>query len=355
MDTMLQYTIYTNMFRVDETAIKELEMRAEKGEPEALFALGRYHYCTNSQHNSMDMAKEYLLKAQACGVDEADVALATMYRRGFMGVVDRQKAEELIQNAAQRGCRYAIETLVSDMIYGLYGKTIDLSGAIKWLNELLNEGEHPMWYSLMGCALLQNNELTEASKWFAKATEKGIIDAYSDLAYTLSHDEEGELIDKAAYITTLKRGADMRDGVSTLLLALCKMERYEDAGMYEQLFLIKEFMINLEQSVAQGCNSAAYYLGNIYLEGNYGIKSDYRKAWKWFVRGSELLSSDCYECMYDMMEKRLVEGVSITPDMCALNGARCGSERLSNCVVDAYRNGRLKEYATEIEQCYMNH
>lgn len=348
-----EYTNYTNLFRLDEAAIKNLEERANEGDAEALFALGRYHYCTNNRQDAMTLAEGYLLKAQAQGVAEADVALAIMYRRGATGSVDKNKAKMILQNAAQKGCKYAIETLIMDMIYGMNGKPVNIHKAMEWLEKLMKEEEYPVWDYLMGCASQQSNDVAAAKRWLENAVERGITEAYSDLAYTLLDYTDDAAANRKAYITTLQRGATEGDGVSTMLLALSRVERYEEAGTYERMLLGQELLLNLERATKQGCGSAAYYLGCVYAEGSYGIAQDYGKAWRCFVRGSELRSNDCYEVMYDMIENRLTKDCSISPDMCALNGARYGSERLAAVVVEIYRQGGLTEYAGEIEQYYM--
>lgn len=350
---MLQYTSYANIFRLDEAAINALKERAEKGDAQALFGLGRYYYCTNLDQRSMALAEDCLSKAQAMGLAEADVALAIMYRRGALGRVDRVKAQEMLQNAAERGCKYAIEILIMDMIYGMYGKPANTTGAIEWLEKLIKEDDYPMWSYLMGCAVQRTNDMDSANLWFNIAVKNGIIEAYSDLAYSILVDADNEPANYGAYISTLKRGADMGDGVCTMLLALSKIERYDEAGMYERLLMGRELLLNLERAIRLGCNSAACYLGCIYAEGRYGMDIDYGKAWQWFVRGSELLSSDCYEAMCEMIEKGIIKESCISLEMCALKGARCGSEGLTSRVVEIYRQGGLTEYAEEIEQYYM--
>ena len=350
---MLRYTVYTNLFRIDEATLKNIEVRARNGEPEALFALGRYHYCTNSNPDSLTIAKECFGKAQASGLLEADVALATMYRRGMIGAIDRKKANRLLQHASDNGCKYAIEIMLTDKIYGWNGAEMDVAGATQQLEELLAQEEYPMWYYLMGCAKQQAQDMDAAGKWYERAIEKGIIDACSDLAYVKSHNEDGEMINEQAYITYLKRGAEMQDGVCVTLLALCRIERYEEAGTYERLLLSKELIVNLERAVALGCNTAAYYLGQVYLNGMYGIDTNYDRAWKWFIRGTALLSEDCYECAYYMLTEGYKPADNLDSDTCALNGARCGSTRLAIEVAKAYMQGKLAEHAQEIEEYFI--
>ena len=61
----------------------------------------------------------------------------------------------------------------------------------------------------------------------------------------------------------------------------------------------------------------------------------------------------CFERMFYMISDGLIDKPTDVKDMLALYGARLGRRKLIDETVEAYLNGRLSEFASEIEQYYL--
>lgn len=354
------FTSFSNMFLLAPQTISILEDYAEKENRFAMFALGRYHLCTQLQQDSMEKAKNYIIGAHELGLPEATVSLSMMYAYGDIGMVDRARANALLESAMREECEYAAEIYLRNIIFGLGGTPRDPLKAIGHCDRLLENDirhygpgeENPMWYYYRGCARQTVTGISSASDDYRKAAEMGVIRAWADLAITCSHNDEGEMTDRDAYLKAIEYGSSKTDYLCRYLLAISKVGNYDSMPEWTKQIKSKQLIINLEDAYSLGSSEAAETLGDIYYYGEYGQTEDNALAWKWYASGALLNSITCCEKMFGMMQDHYIETDEGFKDMIALKGARLGSEKLIGATVMAYTYGRLTEFGREIEQYY---
>lgn len=346
-----------NLFLLTPAAVGLIKEYAEKDNMYALFALGRYHLATRIDEDSLDKAKACLRKAHALGLPEATAALAQMYAYGDFGLVDRTKSRALLAKALDKNCDYAAELHLRNIIFGLHGHESNPGKAIEITGKLISEdikrfgkgGENPMWYYWRACA----KGFRAGEDDFRKAAEAGVLPAFSDMAIACSHNDQGELTDRDAYIKALEYGKSRGDIMCVYLYAMSRVDSYDDMPGYKKELESARLIANLEYAFSLGSNFAAETLGDIYYHGLYGIGEDNSQAWQWYAQGALLYNADCYEKMFDMIRDHYVDKDEDFKDMIALEGARLGSDKLVNETVIAYTYGRLTGFAAEIEQYYV--
>ena len=102
-----------------------------------------------------------------------------------------------------------------------------------------------------------------------------------------------------------------------------------------------------------GSTQATRLLGDIYQAMAEEDEDNYLKAWEYYNTGARHGSGECMEKLFDMAEKGDVEISERRKGYIAICGARLESQKLINAVVEAYKHGRLTEFAAEIEQYYI--
>lgn len=342
------------MFRLTEEQIAELKQGVQSGDALCCYRLGRYLVSVRPEADSTDMAAELFDRAARGGVADATAALALMWRSGDMGLVDMAKASHMLEDALICGSCLAAKEQLFDMIYGRNGLQSDITKAKKILDSLMEQGENPTWYYIMGCIVEeQTGDKSKAAEWFERAAEGGVTDAYIDLAFALAMDSDGNLTDYDRYIEILDRGIDAGDGQCLGLWVS------EQMGLYESWENKEEFregiLSDLQRALDLGDSTAAYQLGNIYFNGDYDVPQDTKAAWQYYFKGAILGSAHCYEAIYDIivdMDNPFGVGDSLREQI-ALNGTRCGSQRLMEECVNIYKSGGLTAFASEIEQYYL--
>lgn len=347
------FTEYSNIFLMSDDTIETLWLYADGGNKYACYAYGYYHLMANPDAKSAQLAEDYLTKAYDNGVQEAAVALAIMYRYGDIGFVDRLKAKSLLMEALEKENYYAAVVHVKDIIHGRFNVEADPKKAISILNMLIEkEPDNPKWYHLRADAK-QELSLPDAKDDYLYAAENGILTAWGDWAYACSFDEKGEFIGLYKSQDILKRGCDNRCYHSIYLSAIYKLDGYDNLPEYRKLFQRDSAIKLLEQAFHFGSSDAAIFMGDIYYNGYYDIEEDDEKAWTWYVMAAMLMNATAYEKMFYMIEDGIIEEEQSFTDYCAISAARLGSDKMLRKIVKAYFDGRLTEYAAEIEQYYI--
>ena len=184
------------MFRLTEEQITELKAGVQSGDALSCYRLGRYLVSVRPEVDSVDMAAELFDRAVRGGVADATAALALMWRNGDLGLVDISKSSHMMQDALICGSELAAKEQLLDMIYGRNGVQSDIAKAKKILESLMEQGENPTWYYIMGCIVEeQTGDKSAAAEWFERAVEGGVTDAYIDLAFALAMDNDGNFTD----------------------------------------------------------------------------------------------------------------------------------------------------------------
>lgn len=351
---MRALTLNYNLFLLDSESVALIEKCAAENNRHALFALGRYHLAKMPAPDSVDRARECFAKARSLGLAEASVAIANMYAYGDMGMVDRLKFRTCLDEALRQGCEYAAECVLRYTIFGLHGFDEDPGKAVGMADALIAEdaaryGEedvNPLWFYWRASAKLRLKDMEGVEADARTAAEKGVADAWCDVALVHSSD-----IDE--FMKTLEKGSNARSGYSVYMLAKTAGEDYDDLPSVSRAEMRELLIECLEDAFSKGCAAAALELGDSCQYGYYGVDKDRLKAWEWYAKGALLGNSACYERMFDMVRYGAIEKEQDFADMLALNGTRMGSDALMKETVSAYRQGRLTEFAAEIEQYYM--
>ena len=355
------FTSKENVFFLLPDTVSLIEKSAEAGNPYALFALGRYHYNTQHDEDSTEKAMDCFKKAWSQGMAEAAVALSIAYDYGDLGIVDRIRAKSLLAKALETDCEYAAEYHIKRMIYGQCGVPANTQLALQLCEDLIakdieNYGQdevNPKWYYYKGCAKQTIHGWAHGLEEFQIAADAGLVGAWLDIVIASSHNDQGEVINVPAYWAAIRKGTARRCAICAYYNALSKVEDYENMPEYRQRFASRQLMIDLEKAYELGSNEATEMMGDIYYYGNYGIEEDNEKAFQYYAKGALRYSAICFEKMFDMIHKHYIDKPLEFKDMLALQGGRNGSQRLLSETVIAYTQGRLTDYAAEIEQYYV--
>ena len=342
------------MFRLNQEQIDALKLSAQQGDSLSCYRLARYHISVRPEVESVSFAEELFHRAADAGVADATAALALMWKSGDMGLVDMQKSCELMDAAFAAGSHLAAKWVLLDMIYGRE-REVDIAGATSYLNALMSQSNEPTWLYIMGCAIEeQTGDREQAAEWFRKAVDAGVTDAYIDLASVTVIGNSGEIDDYDGYIELLERGIAAGDGQSLTLAVLESISAIDvckDAQQAQQYRA--DAIADLEYALTLGDPYAAYQLGEIYLNGSYGVEQSVDTAWQYYTRGVILGSAFCCEAMYDLMDEGVVTEDDNSKAQIALWAARYGSWRMKGEVVKLYKAGQLSPFAPEIEQYYL--
>ncbi len=355
------FSVVQNLFLLLPETVGLLESGAEAGEPYALFALGRYHLLTMPTENSQALAMECFEKSWAKGLPEAAAALGRAYDWGDIGIVDRLRARAFLQDAIDIGCEFVSDYMLRKTLHGLHGTPEDPAKALRLCDELIaydreNYGDdevNPAWHFWRGACLQKIDGFTHGYEEFRKAAERGFVPAWLNLAVTVSHDDDGELIGRQAYLKALRTGVEHHNSDCAYFLALSKMDDFDNMHKYMQLIALGEYAEDMGAALKMGSYDAALALGDMYAYGEYGAEKDMDKAYHYYLRGAELGNETCFEQMFEMFRCNIFEASQGTVDQIAIHGARLGSEKLLGETVKAYLAGRLTECASEIEQYYI--
>ena len=354
---MRQFYTLASVCRISSEETDLICDQAEAGDPVACYKEAQLLLAWHSDENYAELARELLEKAQAGGVADADVALASMYFWGEIEPYDPAKGERLLQKALEAKNEYAAYFYLKNIIFGRHGYKQNLELADKTLDAFLADGENPYWYQLKGDVLFNAGRIVDSAAWYEKAVVGGVLEAYGDLALARGLDDNGEVRDWDRYLETLYEGAE-HDPLSLYYIGLVKCQEYLDLEDEEEKEALRALIISLFDSAAESCQSVAHaYLGDMYREGLCDVEVDLQRAWTYYVEGSKRYNAACFEKMYEMLEMGEIELGKLSREeameLCMVNGARLQSKRLLVAAVEAYKQGRLTRFASEMEMYHL--
>jgi TPR repeat protein len=304
-------------------------------------------------------AHKLLLKAKAGGVIDAEAVIADMIRYGELEKSDFARAKKLLDKSLAKGSEFAAKYHIENLLYGLCGTVEDPEAALEFIDNLLAQSDNPMWYYYKGLAIERTDCLSAAKEWYNKALEWGVAEAIADYATAVGFDDEYELEDQDAYEKILDEGCKLNNPMCKYLKARLQGAKWYELppeNEEEKDELLDDILDNLESAATLGLAEASLWLGHIYKEGLYDLETDLEQAWAWYEDGAQFRSGECYEAMYAMAVQGLLhspqEGRKIA-DLSAIKGARCGSRMMLRATVEAYYDGRLQGFASEIEEYYI--
>lgn len=339
--------------------VDEIYDKADEGNPQACFQKALVLLAWRDEDDWAKSAHKLLLKAKAGGVIDAEAVIADMIRYGELEKSDFARAKKLLDKSLAKGSEFAAKYHIENLLFGLCGTVEDPEAALEFIDNLLAQNDNPMWYYYKGLAIERTDCLSAAKEWYDKALEWGVAEAIADYATAVGFDDEYELEDQDAYEKILDEGCKLNNPMCKYLKARLQGAKWYDLpheNEEEKDELLDDILDNLESAATLGLAEASLWLGHIYKEGLYDLETDLEQAWAWYEDGAQFRSGDCYEAMYAMAVQGLLhspqEGRKIA-DLCAIKGARCGSRMMLRATVEAYYDGRLQGFASEIEEYYI--
>ena len=342
----------SNMPLLDMETVAFLRSSAGKGNMYALFGMGRYHYYMQPDENSRAEAEACYRKAYAAGLPDAGAGLSQMYRYGDLGLVDRLRMKTFLAEAMEKKSEYATFIHLLNMISGKCGTKQDPAGALGIAEELIrSDTDNPYWHLVRAQALYDLKSYSASIQESGLAICSGSVDAWLDRALALSYkacDNPAEL-DPVA----VAEGAEHRCHLCMYYQAIVRVADFDRMEEKRQEAERGRLLRAMKRAYETGSPDAAVYIGDIYHYGWYGVPVDTDTAHTWYAKAARLASGEAFEEMFNMAYYGEMDADRYFMDMCALNGARYGSEKMLNETVKAYRKGRLTSFASEIEQYYI--
>ncbi len=339
--------------------VQEIYEKADEGNPQACFQKALVLLAWRDEDDWGKSAHKLLLKAKAGGVIDAEAVIADMIRYGELEKSDFARAKKLLEKSLAKGSEFAAKYHIENLLYGLCGTVEDPEAALEFIDNLLAQSDNPMWYYYKGLAIERTDCLSAAKEWYNKALEWGVAEAIADYATAVGFDDEYEMEDQDAYEKILDEGCKINNPMCKYLKARLQGAKWydlPDENDEEKEELLDDILDNLESAATLGLAEASLWLGHIYKEGLYDLETDLEQAWAWYEDGAQFRSGECYEAMYAMAVQGQLhspqEGRKIA-DLCAIKGARCGSRMMLRAAVEAFYDGRLQGFASEIEEYYI--
>ena len=349
----------TRLFRLSEEQIERVQMMADKGYPVAKYVLGRYHQVVHPEEDSIPKAAE-LLKAAANGeVADAYAALAMMHLYGHFGDVSLDTYRSTMDDAVSKGSSLAIKIKLHEMTEGINGLESEPKRVIDFLeNNILNDEEtaekYPFFYVSLGDAYHKMGKTAKAADLYEQAEDLGFFEAaYNKCAAKM---EGMAQMQKSIFDMVVDFGCDVKSPGCFWLKADIQQGEYEectdDDKKQKISNIIKE---SLEEGYKLGFLDCAFALGTNYYFGKYGFEEDNNEAWNWFLAGAKMDNGASYLGLAQMTAD------GICPDgladnfvqTCLLNALRRGRTEQLPYVIEAYKAGKLADFANEIETFYM--
>lgn len=357
---MTKFYTLAGILSLSEEEKELIEKQALEGDPVACYKLAEIYLNLHECDDYVSSAHELLQKASNGGVADADAEIAIMMFRGEIEPFNPVAAVNLLEKAIDNGSSLGIAFQLRNLLYGRFGYKQNPDLVKRTLKELLSQGEDPYWCAFMGDVLMAEGKIVESQQWYEKAVAGGENSAYGDLALARGMDDEGNFRDYQAYYDTLMEGTDAMDPMCMYYFILDKIFSYDDIDPEDtdsrnecRQLIIRGLELNIEWSHPMSME----LLGDIYREGKIDVPVDIDKAWGYYVQGSEFMLGSCFEKMYDMLQANEIQLGQMSNeeamDLCMVNGARLHNTRLLVAAVEAYKHGRLTQFAREIEMFHI--
>ena len=351
--------IDTRLYRLKPEQIELVQKTADQGYSLAKYVLGRYHQVVKPDSDSERKAAELLRSAAKDGVADAYCALAIMLWRGSFGTANKDGFGNLMNEALGKGSPMGIMMHMHDLIHGSHGLIANPKKAIDFLvNKVLvdenAERTLPYLVSMLGDAYHAIGNQAKADECYERAIDFGYFEAYAPRFVNKVMGPNAEF-NREMFSMFLDFGCDFKAPECFLLRALENIHFYEKKKDEEKPAITMKIKEDLEQAVALGLGEGAFYLGYGHYYGYYGFEEDNNAAWQWYLKGMKMDDGYSFAGIANMMKDGLLpEGLPENyDDFCYLQGLRRGNHMLITNVIEAYKAGKLNDYAQEIEQIYL--
>lgn len=278
------------------------------GDPEAIYNLGSCYDSGRGTAVDKIKAKQCFELAAQKGYPLANQALGQYYYYGDVGIEkNRVKAAVYLVPAAEAGL------LPSQYLLGICyqsgdGVSKNLSEAIKWLSKPAQQGDIKAQAALADCYLMLGQP-ENAIEWLEISASQGVCSAQRNLGLCyLYGDGVNKSLSKA--VSWLSMASKQNDAIAQTALGECYQT---GTGVNQDLFEA----IRLFRSAAspnadypQGYPKALYLLGKAYLEGQ-GVSINYKIAEEYLQKAANLGYT---EANVELQEYYLNKGMDENPD-----------------------------------------
>lgn len=358
----LQILRVANNVAILQDDMDSIRKAAEQGNPYMQLAYGRLHECLMPGPDSVDTYVKYYESAMKAGIADARAYRALSYRDGDFGEVDLPKYHDELKRAMDEGSERAAQQIFRDRIFGNNGIDPDPRKACdditKYIEECKSEGKmiDPCWYSLMADADRELGRRGAAMDEYETAFGNGYMPALFNLAFLSCCDDNGNVVDKVEYEKIMDRGRECACSDSFLTYSLLvDDEVYDDCTDEQKEHIHKQMEEDLAMVSRLGDGLGCYYLGTYSEEGAMGFRQDFGKAFPFYLRGSILRNTSCYEAVVRMILDDHTAPEEYDEHFAYDAAYRClmlGGDTLEE-VIRGYKNGFLTEHASAIEQIYL--
>jgi len=164
---------------------KACRVRAEQGEENAQYDLGRLYYQGKGVTQDYSQALSWYRKAAEQGNAKAQYGVGYMYYSGLGETQDYAQAFTWYRKAAEQGNAKAQYDLAF-MYHEGKGVSRDLAEALNWCRKAADQGDVKAEY-VVGITYFEGKEVpqdyTESFRWHRKAADQGYREAESNLGY----------------------------------------------------------------------------------------------------------------------------------------------------------------------------
>ncbi|MCR5189468.1 MAG: hypothetical protein K6C97_11075 [Treponema sp.] len=252
--------------------IEELTKKAEQGDPESQYILGRKYREGGVDIEDHDKAKYYFLKAASQNFSPAEFMLG-------IGEMNEKKAIEWLQKSASHGYDCAYLELGKRYFYGR-GVRKNYKKAIGCYEKAADFGD-PSIQNEVASIFEYENEIKDykkALKWYLKSAEQDFPESQEALGGVYEFGKDVAIDYKAA----LKWYTKAMDNGSAYAEYRIGILYYYGKGIEVDYKKAKELWEHVSEQTSNSIrHHAKRMLGNLYFDGN-GVERDYKKAFDYF-------------------------------------------------------------------------
>lgn len=318
----------------------DVDALRDSDDPYAKYAYARWLVIKNPETGSFAKAYDLYDEAVDGGCADALMGMSFMYDRGDAGVVDKELAISLRNDALAKGSEWATMIFARNRIAG-YNAEAEPEKVLEEINQRIatEENLYPEWYDILAFAYDQLGDKENAKKMYRKAIDNKVVASYVHLAFL--YKEEG---DDANYRKWMLEGIDQGSGLCCMLDADMAEEDFQALPKSERDMLHCAVETRLAAGVKRCEGICAYYQALNYYYGTMGFEQDFEAAAQAVSEGYGL--GDPFSCALaaDMSEESNEANEYLKLDerkraFMRLEALRYGDDSQLEAVVKAYKKG----------------
>lgn len=343
---------FYNANQIARLSEADIDTLRESDDPYAKYAYARWLVVTNLENGSFDKAYQLYEEAEEGGCIDATMGLSLMYDNGDAGVVDKELAITLRDNALNQGSEWAALIYARNRIAG-YNAEAEPEKVLEEVKQRIatDKDIYPEWYAVLGFAYEQLGDKENAKEMYKKAIDNEVSSAYAYLA--ILYKEEG---DEANYRKWMLEGIDHHCGLCCMLDADMSEEDFQALPEDERDTLYWAVLQRLIRGIVLCEGVCAYLQAYNYYHGTLGFEQNFEMAMESATKGYTL--GDPYSCalVADMSEESGDEHECLKLDegqtaFMRLEALRYGDNSQLEAVVKAYHKGLYEgPIADEVER-----